>query len=52
MVMGVVITPLFSGHVKVSNLTPEKRSPYWMGSGEGRGGDRRDGPARMKKRSA
>ena len=29
--------PLFSGHVKVSNLTPEVRSPCWMESGEGRG---------------
>ena len=30
--------PLFSGHVKVSNLTPKTRSQRWMGSGEGRGG--------------
>jgi hypothetical protein len=30
-------SPPFSGQVKVFNLTPEGRSPYWMGSGDGRG---------------
>jgi len=29
--------PLFSGQFKVSFLTPETRSPCWMGDGEGRG---------------
>jgi len=29
--------PLVPGHVKVSNPTPETRSPCWMWSGEGRG---------------
>jgi hypothetical protein len=27
--------PPVSGQVKVSNLTPETRSPCWRGSGEG-----------------
>jgi len=34
-------TSPFTGQTKVSNLSPEVRSPYWMGCGWGSPGDRR-----------